>query len=310
MCGCGDDTVGGTSGEAMTTDSGASDAPVDSTTTTPDTGAKPDTGTTVSDATVDSSSETADTGTDTGTTVLDSSTPDTGVVDSSRHDTGAKDFSVADVAVNDATADASDAGTASDAGDGGDGGDGGQTLCDIFNAEYLVNGQVDIDEDGNSWLVEVINGPGSGNLADGGCNQCGNPGSIGLTYATCAPGSVMTDLTDYTSYQNNVVLFEKRVFGCYDAQPYDSSLGIGYAFAIIPMEYTGPLTKGDLDDAVAFYVQQAILVFDNHGVTITQDQLTEMTTLLQASESGYPNISTTTNAPTTPICTELDGGLQ
>ena len=103
MCGCGDDTVGGTSGEGPTTDASATDAPVDSTTTTPDTGATPDTGTTVVDATTDSSSAP-----DTGTTVVDSSTPDTGIVDSSTAETSVKDTGAADVAVTDATSDAAD----------------------------------------------------------------------------------------------------------------------------------------------------------------------------------------------------------
>ncbi len=307
MCGCGDDTVGGTSGEAMTGGDASSDAASNPDSTVADSGSTPDTGTTPADATTDSAMTAADTGTGADVEIVDSSTHDTGVVDSSATDTGAKD-AVADVAVADAKADASDAGTTTDSGvDSGV--DAGQTLCDIFNNEYLVNGQVDIDEDINSWLSEVVNGPASGVLADGGQDDYGYPGSIGMTETVCAAGSIMTDVGDFNAYLNNMVAFEKRVFGCYDAVPYNASLGNGYAFAIIPKEYTGVLTKGDLDNAVAFYVQQANLVFQNHGVTITSQQLTEMTTLLQATESGYPNSTDASSSQTTPICANFDGGI-
>src|SRR5580692_306957 len=143
MCGCGDDTVGGTSGEGPTTDASATDAPVDSTTTTPDTGATPDTGTTVVDATTDSSSAP-----DTGTTVVDSSTPDTGIVDSSTAETSVKDTGAADVAVTDATSDAADAAQ--------------ETLCQLFNSEYLFPDGGAISPDvGQSWAIEIIDGPAS-----------------------------------------------------------------------------------------------------------------------------------------------------
>ncbi|HSY21679.1 MAG TPA: hypothetical protein VK841_06175 [Polyangiaceae bacterium] len=308
MCGCGDDTVGGTSGEAVT-DSGASDAPVDSTVTTPDTGPTPDTGTTVSDATVDSSSATADTGTDTGTAVVDSSTHDTGIVDSSS-DAGAKDVSVADVSVSDA----SDAGTEGDAADGEV--DAGPTLCDIFNNEYLVGGTTLPESSGSGydWLVESWDGPANSMLADGGCSNCYDQYSIGYSELVCASDAILTipyygaAANDSTYFQDNGTAFIKRVFGCPDAVPYNASLGYGGPFGLVPLSYTGPLTKGDLDTFVSIYVTQIQAVFTNHGVTITPEQVTEMTTLLQASESLYPTINTNTNAPTEPVCNDLDAG--
>jgi hypothetical protein len=73
--------------------------------------------------------------------------------------------------------------------------------------------------------------------------------SIGVTQAECAPDSVMYTITDYVAYQTQLVAYELRVFGCSDGMPYNPGLG-GYEFAIIPANYAGPLTTGDLDALV------------------------------------------------------------
>lgn len=298
MCGCGDDTVGGTSGETMTGDGGGSDAATQPDSTVADSGSTPDTGTSTPDATTDSGTMTGDTGTGADVAVADSSTQDTGVVDSSATDTGAKDVAVADVSVEDAN----DASPSNDA---------GQTLCQIFNSEYVLpplsdGGPNDNIDDVRSWADEIITGPASNVLADGGSNTGYNQNTIGLTARGCAMDSLMYYLNNVGAYGTNVNHFEQRVFGCTNAPAYQSS--DGYAFALVPAEYTGPLTQTDLDSLVAFYIQQAQLVFENHGVTITQSQIDEMTQLLKATESLYPQI-TDAGGSSIPICVDADGGI-
>jgi hypothetical protein len=158
--------------------------------------------------------------------------------------------------------------------------------------------------------AEIVNGPVSGILADGGSNFNYNQYSIGLTQAECAPDSVMFQVYDYNAYTNRMVAYQLRVFGCSDGVPYNPALG-GYDFAIVPAEYAGPLSSGDLEDLVAFYVQQAQLILQNHGAgVLTPAQVDLMTDLLRATESTYPDILPSTAAPTIPACREFDGGLQ
>jgi hypothetical protein len=294
LAGCGDDTIGGS---GTTEDGGGNDAATvaDSTVSKADTGTTPDTGTTVTDATMDTSVATPDTGvTDTGTAIIDSSTNDANVTDTGAHDTG-----VADVSVADATppVDAADA---------------GQTLCSIFNSEFtlppLSDGGPNTDiGDARSWAQEIINGPFPQVLADGGDNTVYNQNTIGLLLTGCAPSSVMYTVNDLGAYAQNMNHFEQRIFGCVNAPAYSPS--DGYAFAIVPAEYTGALSQADLDNLVAFYIQQAQLVFENKGLTITPSQITEMTQLLQATESLYPTIIDA-GGPTIPACRDFDGGLE
>jgi hypothetical protein len=180
------------------------------------------------------------------------------------------------------------------------------TFCSVLDGLYGTL----IHQVASDWPSEIINGPISGALADGGSDEAYNQYTIGVTQAGCAPNSVMYTVYDYVGYTNRMVAYQLRVFGCSDGVPYNPGLG-GYEFAIVPTEYSAPLSTGDLDNLVAFYVQQAQLILQNHGTgVLTPAQVDQMTQLLTATEGTYPNILSTTHAPTVPTCREFDGGLQ
>jgi hypothetical protein len=277
FCACGDDTSG-TSGDGGEND--AAMAP--DTTTTSEAGStdasKTETSTTDAKAT-DSSN----------TTPPDSSVTDAAMTDANTADTSMPDSARADAETMDAS-DASDANTV----------DAGPNLCAELDGIW-GNLSHNVGED---WTQEFPNGP-SAILLDGGANSDPNIGNIGFENASdCATdnitGAVFSD-DDFSDWTNQLSAFEQRVFGCAGAPSFaDAGVG-GYAFALVPQEFTAPLSTSDLRSLSQLFVAQAIVVTNDRAMgSLTQAEINLMTQLVEAQESTYPDIVGT--APTQSTC--------
>ena len=143
-----------------------------------------------------------------------------------------------------------------------------------------------------SWPSTIINGPSS-ELEDGAANPDPDVGLIGyLDVADCEVGKVFDpNSVNYSDWQDQLVPFEYRFFGCPDA-----STDAGLEFALVPPNLYGqPFGPDDLKRLGDWFVSSVIQAVANQSASnpnalLTSDQIDQMQAEMAYQETLYVDV--------------------
>jgi hypothetical protein len=143
-----------------------------------------------------------------------------------------------------------------------------------------------------SWPATIIDGPSS-LLEDGAVNTDPDVGLIGyLDVADCDVGKVFDPtVVDYTAWQDQLVPFEYRFFGCPD-----DSTEAGTEFALVPPNLYGqPFGPDDLKRLGDWFVASVVQAVANQSANnpsalLTSDQIDQMQAEMAYQETQYAYI--------------------